>query len=82
MITVLLFETPIAVVRTTEGARAIAIARWLLKETPSIECMDESATVGAVNRYSARVSNDEERAIFEQRVQIFEGEAHLAAVLL
>jgi hypothetical protein len=82
MITVLLFETPIAVVSTTEGARAIAIARWLLKETRSIDCMGEAATLRAANRYSARMSNDEERAVFEQRVQIFNGEAHLAAVLL
>lgn len=82
MVTVLLFGRPIAVVNTLGEVRAIAIAQWLLKETPSIECMDEIATVGAANRYSVRMSNDEERTIFEQRAQIFKGEAHLEAILL
>jgi hypothetical protein len=82
MMTVLLFERPIAVVRTTDGAWAIAITRWLLKELPTVEVDVEPHVASGSHRYVARSSNAEEVEAFAQRTLTFEGEAHLAAILL
>jgi len=80
MITVLLFEKPIAVVRTTDGIRAIAITKWLLQQTPTVDVsVDPGPDPGP---YIARSSNSEEQQIFDQRTEMFAGEVSLAAILL
>ena len=81
MFTVLLRDVPVAIVRVRKPEKAIAMTRWLLKETPILE-VEAELSADTNRRYSARECSSAELALFQQRASVVDGEGLLGAILI